>query len=246
MPRESYIVPTWPAPASVRAYSTTRLGGVSQGPYSGFNLGLHVGDDAHAVEANRSHLKKMLDLTNEPAWLSQVHGVNVLSLDGSDSNTILADGSVASKPNKICTIMTADCLPVLLCDQRGSCVAALHAGWRGLAAGILEEGVRAMSAIPADLMAWLGPAISSGKYEVGNEVREAFLNKDPNAEKGFKASEKSGHWYLDLNFIARQRLQAVGVHVIYGGDICTYKDDRFFSYRRDGVTGRMASLISLV
>jgi len=243
---KSYIVPVWPAPASVRAYSTTREGGFSHGPYSSFNLGMHVGDEPIDVQKNRAHLKKIIHLNTEPYWLSQVHGTVVLSLDKIEEATLPADGSMTSLPNKACTVMTADCLPVLLCDQRGTCVAALHAGWRGLLSGILEEGVQAMPAASTDLMAWLGPAISQEFYEVGNEVREAFVEKDPRAESGFRASEKPGHWYMDMFLLARQRLQAAGVHAIYGGDFCTYRDERFFSYRRDGVTGRMATLIWLV
>lgn len=246
MAAEPYIIPNWPAPASVRAYSTTREGGVSHDPYSSFNMGLHVGDDPKDVQANRSHLKKIIHLSTEPYWLSQVHGTVVLSLNQSETASLPADGSVTSVRNKACVVMTADCLPVLLCDQRGTCVAALHAGWRGLLSGILEEGVQAMAVAPTDVMAWLGPAISVDAYEVGNEVRQAFVEKDSRAEAGFRPSERSGHWYMDLYFLARQRLQAAGVHSIYGGDLCTYQDERFFSYRRDGVTGRMASLIWLI
>ena len=245
----SYITPNWPAPSNIHAYVTTRKGGQSTGDYNSFNLAIHVGDDNTVVTNNRDHLQKILQLSAEPYWLTQVHGTRVLALDEIDTKKINkpdADGSWTSQPNKICVVMSADCLPVLLCDQKGSCVSALHAGWRGLASVILEIGVKSLPVHSSQLIAWLGPAISIDAYEIGAEVREKFLKVDATAENAFRASDRAGHWYVDLYEIARQRLQSVGVTQIYGGEYCTHRDkELFYSYRRDGKTGRMASLIYL-
>lgn len=238
------IVPEWPAPPKVRACSTTRIGGVSRPPYDRLNLGEHVGDDPQAVASNRRRLVDALQLPGEPAWLKQVHGCGVVEAGQAGCE---ADAVVAHEPGKVCAVLTADCLPVLLCEREGRSVAALHAGWRGLADGVIEAGVAAMG-LPAErLMAWLGPAIGPDAFEVGEEVREAFMQHDPAAASAFQPSVNEGRWMADLYRLARQRLNGLGVEAVYGGGLCTYSDpQRFFSYRRDGATGRMASLIWVV
>jgi YfiH family protein len=232
-----YIQPEWPAPAHVFAASTTRVGGISEGPYASLNLGAHVGDDQDAVRQNRGILKDALRLPAEPLWLEQVHGNEVLGKDGS-----CADARVVGA-GQVAVVMTADCLPVLFTDLAGTQVAAAHAGWRGLEAGILENTVQAMQAESPEIMAWLGPAIGPDAFEVGDEVREAFLRHDANAVEAFRPSP-AGRWLADIYMLARQRLARVGIKQVYGGDLCTYSDEeRFFSFRRDRETGRMASLI---
>jgi YfiH family protein len=236
------IVPDWPAPSNVRALQTTRQGGVSEGPYSSLNLGDHVGDDPMHVAANRQRLSACLP--SEPIWLQQVHGKSVAQAETA-SCLPQADATVADKANAVCVVMTADCLPLLICDRAGSMVAAVHAGWRGLEAGVIEETLVAMQARPADLLVWLGPAIGPQAFEVGAEVREAFMRVDAKAAEAFMPSGDN-KWLADIYLLARQRLQGAGVSAIYGGGLCTYADTaRFFSYRRDGVTGRMASMIWL-
>ena len=232
-----YIQPEWPAPEDVFAASTTRVGGISERPYASLNLGAHVGDDPGAVRQNRGILKEALGLPAEPLWLEQVHGNEVLSTEGS-----CADARVVGA-GQVAVVMTADCLPVLFTDLAGTQVAAAHAGWRGLEAGILENTVQAMQAEPSEIMAWLGPAIGPDAFEVGDEVREAFLRHDANAAGAFRPSP-AGRWLADIYLLARQRLASVGIKQVYGGDLCTYSDEeRFFSFRRDRETGRMASLI---
>ncbi|HSD37685.1 MAG TPA: peptidoglycan editing factor PgeF [Rhodocyclaceae bacterium] len=236
------IVPDWPAPAGVRAIVTTRLGGVSAAPYESFNLGGRVGDVASAVEENRRRLYALLPAA--PRWLHQVHGVAVVDadMDGAGNE---ADAICSHRANVPCAIMTADCLPVLFTDRAGSVVAAAHAGWRGLCGGVLEASVAAMRAAPEDIIAWLGPAIGPTQFEVGPEVREAFMRHDEAAAQAFQSGE-TDRWMADIYALARQRLIGVGLaaDAIYGGDLCTVSDAaRFFSYRRDGITGRMASLI---
>ena len=234
------IVPDWPAPANVRALITTRVGGASRGAYAGFNLGLRSGDDANAVSANRAALRRRLPA--EPLWLRQVHGVAVVDADAAAGETE-ADAAVARNAGRVCAVLTADCLPLLLCDQAGTVVAAVHAGWRGLCAGVIEAAVCAMERPPGLLLAYLGPAIGAQAYEVGAEVRAAFLAADAQSDAAF-ALGKPGKYYADLYALARGRLRRAGVDAIYGGGYCTYTDaQRFFSYRRDGATGRMASLI---
>ena len=235
---DSWLTPNWPAPVNVRAISTTRHGGISKGPFASMNLGDHVDDDPNAVVVNRNRLVQMLSLPSEPLWLEQVHGTEVLGAEG-----YCADARVIAGPNQVAVVMTADCLPVLFCDRFGREVAAAHAGWRGLVSGILEQTLARMSADNSDIQAWLGPAIGPNAFEVGHEVREAFIKHDERAKEGFSASP-SGRWLADLYLLARQRLEAAGIMQIYGGGLCTYSDpDRFYSYRRDGATGRMASLI---
>ncbi len=238
---QDWIIPNWPAPKNVRALTTTRAGGVSSGAYASLNLGDHVGDEVNAVLQNRALLQQYLPA--EPCWLKQIHGTAVQSL-ADYHGPVEADASVTQDKQEICAILTADCLPVLLCDDAGTVVGAAHAGWRGLCAGVVENTVAAMQAKPAALMAYLGPAIGAKKFEVGSEVRDAFLRHDSQADLAF--TEKSGGKYVaDMNMLARQRLQHAGVTRIYGGPFCTMEDARFFSFRRDKVTGRMASLIWL-
>ncbi|MHB1331058.1 MAG: peptidoglycan editing factor PgeF [Sulfuriferula sp.] len=237
-----WIIPDWPAPARVKALVTTRTGGASSAPYAGLNLGDHVGDDPASVAQNRALLRTVLPA--EPVWLQQVHGIRVLNADGDIASTE-ADASVARRAERVCVVLTADCLPVLFCDVEGNVVAAAHAGWRGLLGGMLEATVAAMHVPGADVMAWLGPAIGAQAFEVGDEVRDAFIAEHPAASAAFVA-HRPGKWLADIYALARMRLQRFGVTRIYGGGACTYTEfARFYSYRRDGVTGRMASLIWL-
>jgi hypothetical protein len=240
VPEVGLLTPDWPLPAGVRAASTTRLGGVSRGAYGGFNLGDHVGDDARAVAANRAALMQALALPAPPLWLSQVHGVAVAGAD--DPPGIAADARYADRPGVVCAVLTADCLPLLLCSDDGRQIAAVHCGWRGLAAGIVGRAVARFAATAA-VSAWLGPAIGPAAFEVGAEVRELFVRRDPGAAGCFCAGA-AGRWLADLYGLARRDLAAAGVRRVHGGDLCTVADrERFYSYRRDGVTGRMASLV---
>ncbi len=242
MSNSDWITPDWPAPPNVRTLSTTRNGGIGSAPYASFNLGDHVGDDPLIVARNRSLLRAYLPA--EPLWLKQVHTVNVADADTA-AGIPEADASVARRANKVCAVLTADCLPILLCDRQGTVVAAAHAGWRGLAGGAIEATVAAMHADPATLMAWLGPAIGPAAFEVGAEVRETFLAQDSGAAAAF-STLGNGKWLADLYRLARLRLMQTGISQISGGEYCTYRDqERFFSYRRDHTTGRMASLIWL-
>jgi hypothetical protein len=236
------IVPDWPAPAQVKSLMTTRAGGASNAPWDSLNLGDHVGDDPVHVRANRARLRQQLPA--EPGWLKQVHSARVVEL-GRDPNRE-ADASFTREAGRVCAVLTADCLPVLFCDRAGSVVAAAHAGWRGLAEGVLEATVAAMQVETGEVMAWMGAAIGPQAFEVGDEVRLAFVNAHPEAETAFLPHPVSGpgKWLADIYLLARIRLNGVGVQAIYGGGRCTFGEtDRFFSYRRDGATGRMASLI---
>jgi YfiH family protein len=239
------IVPEWPVPANVRAAFTLRSGGVSQPPFDDFNIASHVGDDPHAVAENRRRLRERLELPAEPAWLEQIHGQRVIDLDrqaASDSPGP-ADAAVTRTAGRTCVIQVADCMPVLLAAADGSAVGAAHAGWRGLAGGVLEAAVRAMNTPSGELRAWLGPAIGQAHFEVGEEVRAAFLASDAAASVAFSANER-GRWQCDLHALARRRLAALGVNALFGAGWCTFADrGRFFSYRRDGRCGRMAALI---
>lgn len=240
---ETFIHPDWPAPASVKALQTTRQGGISAAPYDTFNLGSHVGDDPRVVAHNRQLLAPYLP--TEPVWLEQVHGTTVANADAA-SCVPQADACIASHRGAVCAVMTADCLPLLLCDEAGTVVGAVHAGWKGLAAGVIEATVKAMNVAPHKLMAWLGPAIGAEAFEVGEDVRAAFMAHDATAAAGFAPHGIQGKYLADINLLARQRLNALGVTRIHGGNFCTYhQKDRFFSYRRDGVTGRMGTLIWL-
>ncbi|MFV8836481.1 peptidoglycan editing factor PgeF [Aquisalimonas sp.] len=240
----AWIHPQWPAPAHVRGLSTTRQHGFSEPPYQWLNLGSRTADDPDAVRLNRNYLREHAGLPDDVFWLNQVHGTAVVAAHaGGDEPE--ADAVWTDRPGLPCGVLTADCLPVLLCDRRGTCVAAAHAGWRGLAAGVLEATVAALPAQPEDLIAWLGPAIGPSRFEVGDDVRQAFLQAGPGASDAFAAGRR-GHWYADLYRLASARLRALGVQSVHGGGFCTHTDrDRFFSYRRDGETGRMGTVIWL-
>jgi YfiH family protein len=233
----------WPAPQRVRSWQTTRHGGVSQGAYSSLNLAAHVGDDPSAVATNRACLTEALDLPAEPVWLEQIHGSRVQNPDRGDAGP--ADAAVSFSAGTVLVVMTADCLPVLLTTTDGSRIGVAHAGWRGLAGGVLEASVRALDSNPAEIMAWLGPAISQPAFEVGDEVRAAFTALDPAAAAAFEPNAR-GRWQADLYALARAALARAGVGAIYGGGACTYgESERYFSHRREAPCGRMASLIWL-
>jgi polyphenol oxidase len=239
------IVPDWRAPANVHAMVTTRSGGSSRGAFASLNLGFRAGDEHAAVEENRRRLSALLP--GAPRWLRQVHGTNVVNADALalSAEAPEADAAVARAPNTVCALLVADCMPVLLADEQGSVVGAAHAGWRGLSAGVIEATVAAMRVPASRLQAWLGPAIGPRAYEVGGEVREAFLVRDERAAMAFSPT-RPGHWLLDLYAVARQRLRACGVHRVSGGSWCTHSEPQhFFSFRRDRETGRMAALIWL-
>ena len=235
------IEPDWPVPPGVRAVSTERTGGDSCGPYASFNLAGHVGDDPGAVMANRGALVRTLNLPSEPIWLEQVHGSDVLDLDIATPGR--ADGAVTSTPERVCAVLTADCVPVLLAARDGRRVGVAHAGWRGLAAGVLAAAVECMGRPPAELQAWLGPAIGPTSYEVDANVRDAFVGADPGSDACF-APTRPGHWHADLYRLARLSLARTGVTAVYGGDHCTLSEpERFFSHRREAPCGRMATLV---
>ena len=238
-PSSDWLTPDWPAPASVRACVTTRAGGVSLPPFDSLNLGDHVEDDALAVAANRQVLVDALGC--RPAWLQQVHSADVVEADSRCVPT--ADASWTSAPGTACAVLTADCLPALFCDRAGTRVAAAHAGWRGLAGGVLENTVAALGSDPAELLVWLGPAIGPQSFEVGAEVREAFVAVHTEAQRAFVPSANAGKFMADLYALARIRLAASGVNAVYGGGLDTFSDPRFFSYRRAARTGRFASLV---
>jgi len=241
-PLEHLIIPDWSAPENVRALQTTRLGGISRAPYDSLNLGDHVGDAPLAVEHNRIMLNTLLP--SEPVWLEQVHGAVVANADTSGCLP-QADGCIARHGSAVCVVLTADCLPVLLCDMAGSVVGAAHAGWKGLSAGVIESTVTAMNVLPQDMIAWLGPAISQKAFEVGEEVRAVFVDADQNAASAFLPGQ-NGKWFADIYKLAHLRLNALGISKVFGGGYCTFSDrERFFSYRRNGVTGRMGTFIWL-
>lgn len=240
-----FITPDWPAPSKVRALITTRNGGVSGGVYASLNLGDHVNDDPVAVERNRMVVTTQINA--RPLWLRQVHGTRVVDaaecLTLSSDAVFEADASWTNQAGVACTVMTADCLPVLFCDRAGNVVAAAHAGWRGLLGGVLEATIDAMNVPAEEVLAWLGPAIGPQAFEVGEDVRSAFIDVSGEAAAAFGAGQQ-GKWLADIYQLARQRLSAKGLTQVFGGDLCTVSEaDRFFSYRRDGETGRMASLI---
>ncbi|MDX8386064.1 MAG: peptidoglycan editing factor PgeF [Gallionella sp.] len=239
---EQSIKPDWPAPKHVRALQTTRQGGISKAPYDTFNLGLHVGDDPVRVNRNRMMLSSVMQ--SEPVWLEQVHGTIVANADMASCH-VQADACIARQRGSVCVVMTADCLPVLLCDTQGSVVGAAHAGWKGLAAGVIEATVEAMDAVPQNLMAWLGPAINQQAFEVGDDVRDAFISVHSQTSSAF-VSGQHGKWLADIYALARLRLNELGITEVYGGGDCTFSEsDKYFSYRRDGVTGRMGTFIWL-
>ncbi|MGE5526297.1 MAG: peptidoglycan editing factor PgeF [Rhodospirillaceae bacterium] len=242
-PHPGWIIPDWPAPACVRSIITTRDGGVSTGPYATLNLGISVGDDATAVTENRRRLRAALP--DEPVWLKQVHGAKVIDADAKPSLPD-ADASIASLAGTVCAIQVADCIPVLFTDVRGSVVAAAHAGWRGLAVGVLANTISAMQArgvTSSEILAYIGPGIGPSAFEVGSDVYKAFTAVDPATATAF-SPHQPGKWLADLHALARRALQRAGVWRIYGDPLCTVSDKaRFFSYRRDKTTGRMAALV---
>jgi YfiH family protein len=239
-----WLTADWPAPPGVRALTTVRGGGGSAAPFDRLNLATHVGDEPAQVERNRQALRACAALPSEPLWLDQVHGTHVVSVSTA-APTPTADGCIAHLPSQVCAILTADCLPVLFCDVAGSCVGAAHAGWRGLVQGVLPATVRAL-ARPADqLLAWLGPAIEPAAFEVGDEVREQFVARAAESAAAFERNARN-RWQADLYLLARQELARSGVTRVFGGGFRVFEDRaRFFSYRRDGCTGRMATLIWL-
>lgn len=241
------ITPDWPAPEPVKALVTCRQGGVSQVGYASFNLAQHVADDEALVEANRQQLIQQAKLPSQPVWLDQVHGINVIDISDSDVNGTAvpqADASIARNQHSVCAVMTADCLPVLLCKADGSAVAAVHAGWRGLLSGVIENTVSQLGEAER-VLAWLGPAIGPGQFEVGLEVKQAFADKKSVMQQAFQQVDRT-HYLADLYALARMTLLHCGVKRMYGGEHCTYNQpNQFYSYRRDAVTGRMASLIWL-
>lgn len=237
-----WLRPDWPAPANVRAAATTRTGGVSLNEFSSLNLAMHVGDDPVAVLENRRLLRLGLQLPAEPVWLNQVHGTQVIEAAPHDSAPT-ADACVARTSGQVCVVMTADCLPVLFCDRAGTRVGAAHAGWRGLVGGVLTETIEALDVEPANLLAWLGPAIEQDAFEVGPEVRDQFIARDASNAHAFKENSR-GRWQADIYALARRELQSSGVNAVFGGGFRSYADaERFFSYRRASRTGRMATLV---
>lgn len=252
MAPDHYLFPDWPAPARVRAAVTLRGGGHSEGPYQSFNLGNHVGDNEAAVSANRQQLRQELLLPSEPQWLEQIHSDKVVEAHADDV-VRTADAGFTGSQGVVCAVLTADCLPVLLCDREGTQVAAVHAGWRGLAGGVVRNTVAVLDSSPENLLAWLGPAIGPDAFETGVDVLEAFFESAQNAEHAEKMaqcfrphSQKPLHFLADIYGLARAELESLGVSDVYGGDRCTVSDaENFYSYRRDKITGRMASLIWL-
>jgi len=243
MNKSPYIVPDWPLPPHIQAYSTLRQCGFSESPYDSFNLAAHVDDNPEHVQKNRDHLKALLHLPTEPIWIQQTHST-IASVAVPENRGKEADATFTNQPNQVCIVLTADCLPILLCDHKGTKVSAIHAGWRGLFNGIIAETLKKMDCKKTEILAWLGPAIGPTAYEVGNEIRDIFMQSDTLSHSAFTPS-KNGRWMCNLYAIARIQLQKQGIHSIYGGTHCTYSDaHNFFSYRRDGIkTGRMATLI---
>ncbi|XOV78516.1 MAG: peptidoglycan editing factor PgeF [Aestuariibacter sp.] len=233
------VTPKWSAPETVRAFSTTRFGGESLPPYDSLNLGLHVGDDPQHVRGNR----QKLPLPAQPTWLQQVHGKYVVELNHNDSCTLIADASYSSTPGVVCAIMTADCLPILLCNKQGTFVAAIHAGWRGLQQGIIASTVARYRGDVSELMLWVGPGISQDKFEVGEDVKKAF----PSFSEAFITATTPDKYFADLPAIASQQAQNCGIEHVSTAQLCTFSQpERFFSYRRDGKTGRMGTFIWIV
>lgn len=239
-PPEHWLEPNWPAPENIHAVTTLRTGGVSAGAYASLNPALHVGDHSDRVIENRRLIKAMLNLPAEPVWLSQIHSNSVI--DAAKSGSLeQADASYSNESGVVCAVLTADCLPLLICDTDGACVAAIHAGWRGLLAGVITNTVKALQ--KRDLLVWLGPAIGPNCFEVGAEVRAAFIEKSAVFGNAFK-EQHDNHWLADIYQLARDELLSLGIDRIYGGHFCTVTEhERFYSYRRDQVTGRMATLI---
>jgi len=237
-----WLTPDWPAPEHIKAYSSTRLGGVSQAPWQSLNLATHVGDEAKHVAHNRQRLSENLHLPSEPCWLQQVHSNNIIEARNGYPDQS-ADGSYSQQKNTVCVVMTADCLPLLMCDREGTQVAAVHAGWRGMADGILQATIARFRSSPENILVWLGPAIGADAFEVGEDVYQAFIQRWPQSADAFRPNSHKKYQF-NLYQQARMLLASVGVQQVTGGGFCTYTDNqRFFSYRRDGTSGRMASLI---
>jgi polyphenol oxidase len=239
-----HIKPNWPAPKNVMAFTTKRTGGFSKAPYNSFNLATHTGDNLDDVLANRTKLYKELNLPSEPFWLKQEHTNTAICLKQATANTNpIADASFTTHPNLVCAVLTADCVPILVCDREGTIVAAIHAGWKGIATGIIESTIKSMNINPTQLLAWLGPAIGSDVFETGDDVREMFIKQHPDSQKAFIAHKD--RFLANIYLLASQRLNNTGITSIYGGEYCTFtQKELFFSFRRDGAnSGRMASLI---
>lgn len=238
-----FICPQWPAPKQVKAFTSTRLGGVSQRPFTSLNLGAHVGDNAEAVAENRSRFAQSINMPDSLRWLNQVHGTQTVCLPSEVVGDLAADASYTKDEQQVCAVMTADCLPLLICNEQGTQVAAVHAGWRGLCEGVIESCIAQFDRTDT-LLVWLGPAIGAEAFEVGAEVKQAFMDKDKKAVMAFKASKHQGKWLADIYLLAKQRLTKLGINQIYGGEFCTFEgEEYFFSYRRDQQTGRLASVI---
>ena len=239
-----FIYPDWPAPANIFAACTTRQGGESRGAFASLNPASHVGDNWQTVQQNRIVISSALGLPAEPLWLNQVHGAAIAGFDKQYQEPPEADAVMTRQPNQVCVVQTADCLPLLICDSQGQELAAIHAGWRGLAQGIISKVITQFQSDARQLLVWLGPAISQRHFEVGAEVRDCFLKLSEQNEDAFVDSKTSGRYMADLYRLATHELQRHHVEQIYGGDLCSFDDsERFYSYRRDGQTGRMASLI---
>ena len=242
------IIPDWNAPKNVKAFASTRFDGCSTGAYQGLNIGMHVGDDASLVESNRAWLTQQSKMPTAPVWLNQTHSTDVVTVSEPVANVLDADGAYTTATGVVCSAMTADCLPVILSDTKGTQVAVVHAGWRGLAGGILENAVAKFSNLDSDnpIIAWLGPAIGKDAFEVGNDVLDAFVRFDPQAKLAFKAKYEPDKWLANMSQLATQRLMKVGVTSVTDSNLCTYANsDTFYSYRRDGITGRQATFIWL-
>jgi YfiH family protein len=241
--QKHYINPDWPAPDNIKAFTTLRFDGHSQPPFDSFNLSTREPADTKDALANRQQLKQELGLNNEPVWISQVHGTKAIQADACSKTGPEADASYTREPNTICAVLTADCLPLLVCNKTGTEVAAIHAGWKGLQAGVIEATLAELSSPAEDCLVWLGPGMGPKAFEVRDDVRDLFLAADPQAEQAFKSINEH-QWLCDIYALAKQRLHKLGVTNIYGGDRCTYTEsENFYSYRRNPVTGRMASLI---
>ncbi|WP_029789809.1 peptidoglycan editing factor PgeF [Vibrio harveyi] len=235
------IFPNWSAPKNVKAFASTRVGGFSTSPYQGLNLGTHVGDDASIVEKNRNWLAQQANMPNAPIWLNQTHSTVVAQVSTPTTQVLDADGVFTSSNNIVCSAMTADCLPVLLTNTQGSQLAAVHAGWRGLANGIVEN---ALALFSGEVIAWLGPAIGPQAFEVGEDVLQSFLDFDSQAHQAFTPRNVEGKWLADMSKLATQRLNKAGVTQVFDSGLCTFQNrEDFYSYRRDGVTGRQATFI---
>ncbi|MFA0506358.1 peptidoglycan editing factor PgeF [Vibrio sp. 10N.222.54.B12] len=244
----SMIIPNWNAPKNVKAFASTRFDGFSTGAYQGLNLGTHVGDDASLVENSRAWLKRHANMPTAPVWLNQTHSTDVVTVLHPTADILDADGAFTTAKDVVCSAMTADCLPVILTDTKGTQVAAVHAGWRGLAGGILENAVAKFSNLGSEnkIIAWLGPAIGKQAFEVGDDVLEAFVSFDSQAKLAFEAKADPGKWLANMSQLATQRLNKVGVTSVTDSNLCTFADaDAFYSYRRDGITGRQATFIWL-